>query len=270
MEASVLDIQEKIDEMIEFGGLSADLKELEKKVAELKRLKSMLERNITDLQRQQKRIEFETRNITAKNTRLTGRRKIQSVYIPGAKGGQQHQFMVLAGTHAKEQPDFTLMGAKQKKPERPGSNTSLVPPIESVRTETRLSLCRETEEEDVFPICETPLRDNTEILIEGPNSVRRTSVKSATPKPGSRGGFLPFFCIVCRKQITSGASETPCILHPQLARNREYMCCKAKVSTPGCCTVQHCFIIKDESNSNIYMKTSNGKYSMTINFTSSR
>ncbi len=71
-EASIEDIQDKIDEMVELGGLSADLMELERDLEDLKRQKTTMERHIIELKRQQKRIEFEMRNITAKNTRLTG------------------------------------------------------------------------------------------------------------------------------------------------------------------------------------------------------
>ncbi len=317
-EATISDIQDKIEEMAELGGMTADL---EKEVEELKRQRATIERNITELQRQQKRIEFETRNAMAKNTRLTGRRTIQPVYMPGARAGLQHQFMVLPSVRVKEAipPDFTLKGAK---PRRPGSNTAMVPPIkpnrsdtitretepmriDSItfgmrkeinnpspvygtlpressrlnRSDTQLNITKETEPmrtdsitfgmrkeiTNPSPVNETPTRENS-----GRHSGGKTSTRSSSPMPSYKGkrGFLPFFCILCRKQITDVAADMPCILHPQPARNNEYMCCKGKTTNPGCCTVQHCFIVKDESNANVYMKTSNGKYSMAIHFTS--
>ncbi len=284
-EATISDIQDKIEEVVQLGGLTADLMELEKEVEELKKHRATIERNITELKRQQKRKEFETRNVMAKNTRLTGRRRVQPVYMPGARAGQQHQFTLLPSIPAKEAipPDFTLMGGK---PRRPGSNTAMVPPIKPNRSDTQMSIGRETE----------PMRTNSitfgrskETNNASPSQTRESSGRnsgqdsgrfsrqdsggkgsrrSTSPMPSSRGkrGFRPFFCIMCRKEITN--AEMPCILHPQPARNREYMCCKAKTSNPGCCTVQHCFIVKDESNANVYMKTSNGKYSMAIHFTS--
>ena len=278
-EATITDIQNKIDEMVQLTGLTTELMELEKEVNELRRQRTTIERNIAELKRQQNRVEFETRNVMAKNTRLAGRRRIQPVYMPGSRAGQHHQFMVLPSLPVKEAipPDFTLMGAK---PKRPGSNTGLVPPIKAVRANTQLSMSQGSEtmrrsdsiiiskrkgSDDSFRSNNTPTSE-----ISQQSSGEKSSAKPAPPisNSGGKRGFIPFFCIMCRKEITHSNIEMACILHPQPARNRQYMCCKAKSTSPGCCSVQHCFIFKDESNSNIYMKTGNGKYSMAIHITS--
>ena len=200
-EATITDIQNKIDEMVQLTGLTTELMQLEREINELRGQRTTIERNIAELKRQQNRVEFETRNVMAKNTRLAGRRRIQPVYMPGARAGQQHQFMVLPSLPVKEAipPDFTLMGGK---PKRPGSNTGLVPPIKAVRANTQLSMSqgsgtmRRTDSiiiskrkgsDDSFRRNDTPTSE-----ISQHSSGEKSSAKLASPISSTQGKIYTF------------------------------------------------------------------------------
>ena len=88
--ATIDDIEEEIRKNTELSKEKIDqFKELER----LKKTKAVLEENIQFLRRDQRLIEFELRNEQAKTTRMTGRRKIESLYFAGATPDKRHQIV---------------------------------------------------------------------------------------------------------------------------------------------------------------------------------
>ena len=88
--ATIDEIEEEIRKNTEWSKEKLDqFKELER----LKKTKAALEENIQFLRRDQRLIEFELRNEQAKTTRMTGRRKIESLYFAAATPDKRHQIV---------------------------------------------------------------------------------------------------------------------------------------------------------------------------------
>ena len=226
--ATTDDMLEKIDDLVTLEGATEEKTKLMSKIAELRKAQAELQRSVKESERQQKWIDFETRNLAAKNTRLTGRRKVQSFYVSGNRRGMQHQFVVL--------------------PEESDSQSS-------TRGNTQLpKMFKEVGKE------------GTKLDVRQKSTCASSGIKD---KKSSYGGtareFLAFYCVFCRKSITNKSmASSPCILHCQSPRNMVFQCCNSRIGSPGCCSVQHCFIYKDLMYSNIYIKTGDGRHSMVI------
>ncbi len=86
---------------------------------------------------------------------------------------------------------------------------------------------------------------------------------SGASRPQSGVSQDSLFCVLCKKPFQAHTT-TLCSLHVKPVRNQTWMCCNAKLTEPGCCSVQHCSIIRDPTCDNSVLKTSDGKKFMSV------